>query len=284
MRFGAHAFIWEADWNQDSARRVVASAAKAGLDVVEIPLLRPDQFDPAYYRALLADHGLSGTFSLGLPVEVTLPEHPAAAERFLRGALDKVAAAGGDMLTGVLYGTLGELPGRRPTEADYQAIARCLKPVARYAAGLGIQLGFEPVNRYETYLINTTGQAVALIERIGEPNVFIHLDTYHANIEETSQREAIRTAGKRIRYVHLSESHRGTPGTGTVDWDSVFSGLSEVRFDGCLVMESFVTLNPDIARATCMWRDLVPDRDEMVRTGVQFLRQKAQDYGLLQPA
>lgn len=84
-----------------------------------------------------------------------------------------------------------------------------------------------------------------------------------------------------MKYVHLSESLSGTPGTGTVDWDDVFSGLRDIQFDGCLVMESFVKLDPDIARATCMWRDIVTDRDEMVRDGLKFLRGKAKAYGLL---
>jgi D-psicose/D-tagatose/L-ribulose 3-epimerase len=281
MNFGAHAFVWEPDWDRDSARRVIAAAAAAGLDLVEIPLMHPDSFDPAGTKALLQEHHLSAAFSLDLPAGITLPGHPEAAERFLKRALDLVAAAGGDRRTGGPYGTLGLLPGARPTEADYAAMARCLKPVARYAGERGIRIGLEPVNRYETYLLNTTGQALALIERIAEPNLFIHLDTYHANSEETSQRQAILTAGPWMQYVHLSESHRGIPGTGTVDWDSVFSGLRDVQFDGCLVMEVFVTLTPEIARASCLWRDLVPDREAMVREGLAFLRNKAEAYGLL---
>lgn len=281
MKFGAHAFIWEADWDRASARRVIAGAAKAGLDLVEIPLLRPDAFDARETLALLKANQLTATFSLGLPPQSTLPDHPQLAEGFLKRALDQVAATESKTLTGVLYGTLGELPGRRPEPADYVIIARCLKAVARHAASLGIELGLEPVNRYETYLINTARQAVELIERIGEPNVLVHIDTYHANIEETSQGDAIRTAGARMKYIHLSESHRGTPGTGTVDWDEVFAAMRDVHFDGCLVMESFVDLNPDIARSTCMWRDLVTDRDAMVRDGLAFLRGKAQAFGLL---
>jgi D-psicose/D-tagatose/L-ribulose 3-epimerase len=280
MKFGAHAFVWEGEWNSEAARRVIEGAAAAGLDFVEIPLLRLETYNAAETRRMLEANGLYATFSLGLPATASLPEHPEAAEAFLKDVLEKVHQTGSETLTGVIYGTLGELPGRRPQDGDYAAIAGVLKTIAREARSRGIRIGIEPVNRYETFLVNTAAQAVTLLDRIGEDNVFIHLDTYHLNIEETSYGDAIRTAGSRMEYIHLSESHRGTPGTGTVDWDDVFQGLKDIAFPGALTMESFVKLNPDIARATCMWRDIVQDPKALVRDGVAFLRSKAQEYGL----
>ncbi|MDW8092002.1 MAG: sugar phosphate isomerase/epimerase family protein [Meiothermus sp.] len=280
-RFGAHAFIWAAEWSPEAAEKVVAGAAEAGLDFVEIPLLRPERFDVALTRRLLQQYGLGCTCSLALPVEASLPEHPEAATRFLMQALDTAHRLGSPVLTGVTYATLGALSGRAPSNEDYAVIVRALKPVARHAARLGMRLGLEPVNRYETYLLNLAAQGLALIERLDEPNVFLHLDTYHMNIEEKGFRDPIVRAGRHLGYIHLSESDRGTPGTGNVHWDEVFAGLSEIGFGGDLVMESFVTLNPEIARATCMWRKVVEDPQAMVREGLAFLRRKAHQYGLL---
>lgn len=280
MKFGAHAFVWEKEWNEKTSRRVIADAASIGLNMIEIPLLRPETFDAPRVKALLREYGIYAAYSLGLPSDRTLPDKPAEAESFLKMAIDTIVAAGGDLLSGVIYGTLGDLPGRAPTEADYEIIAKALKSVARYAKDKGVRLGIEPVNRYETFLVNTAEQAIELIDRTGEDNLFVHLDTYHVNIEEESFKKAILTAGDRMGYIHLSESHRGTPGTGTVDWDDVFSGLAEVNFTGALVMESFVDLNPDIARATCMWRKIVQDPEAMIRDGVAFLSGKAKEYGL----
>ncbi len=280
MQFGAHAFVWEGEWNREAAKRVIEGAAGAGLDFVEIPLLRLDTYDPAETKRMLEANGLYATFSLGLPATASLPENPVGAERFLTEVLRKVAETGSQTLTGVIYGTLGELPGRRPTEGDYETIAGVLGKIAGEARSRGIRIGIEPVNRYETFLVNTAAQAIDLIERIGAENVFVHLDTYHLNIEETSFGDAIRTAGSRMEYIHLSESHRGTPGTGTVNWDDVFQGLKDIEFPGALTMESFVKLNPDIARATCMWRDIVRDPKKLVQDGVAFLRGKAEEYGL----
>jgi D-psicose/D-tagatose/L-ribulose 3-epimerase len=191
------------------------------------------------------------------------------------------AAVGSPMLTGVTYGHIGTLVGRPPTEHEVDAIATCLQRVARVSADLGIAIGIEPVNRYESYLVNTAAQGTALIERIGEPNVFLHLDTYHMNIEERGFAAAIRAAGRHLRYVHLSESDRGTPGLGNVHWDDVFAGLAAVGFRGDLVMEAFVDVNPDIARATCIWRDVVEDPERLVGDGLAFLRGLARRHGLI---
>jgi D-psicose/D-tagatose/L-ribulose 3-epimerase len=283
-RFGAHAFIWRSEWNPQTAAEVIAAVADAGLDFVEIPLLRPETFDAIATRALLERHGIGAACSLGLPATASFPDQPEAAERFLVDAVERVAAVGSLALTGVLYGTLGALVGRPPTEADYEVIARSLKRVARHAATLGVELGLEPVNRYETYLVNTTDQALDLIERIDEANVFLHLDTYHMNIEERGFREPIERAGARLRYIHLSESDRGTPGRGNVDWNGVFEGLATIGYQGSLVMESFVALNPDIARATCMWRNVIEDPERLVSDGLSFLRTMARRHGVLSAA
>ena len=280
MKFGAHAFVWESEWTEKASRRVISEASKIGLDFVEIPLLRPDEFDPAANRQLLSDHGIYATYSLGLPAYASLPDKPEKAEGFLKKAIDVIAETGGNVLTGVIYGTLGSLPGRPPHEADYAVLAEVLARVDCHAQDAGIRLGIEPVNRYETFLINTAEQAVSLLDRINSDNMFIHLDTYHLNIEEESYSGAIRLAGKRMQYIHLSESHRGTPGTGTVNWDDVFQGLKDVNFTGALTLESFVKLNPDIARATCMWRDIVKDPKALIRDGIALLTKKAHEYAL----
>lgn len=280
-RFGAHAFIWAAEWNPEAAEKVIQGATRVGLDFVEIPLLHPESFDVELTRRLLNGYGVGCTCSLGLPREASLPEHPEAATRFLIQALNVAHQIGSEVLTGVTYATLGTLSGRAPREADYQAVVKALKPAARHAPALGMRLGIEPVNRYETYLINLAAQGLELIRRLDEPNVFLHLDTYHMNIEEKGFRGPIVEAGAHLGYIHLSESDRGTPGTGNVHWDAVFAGLREIGFSGDLVMESFVALNPDIARATCIWRDVVGDPQALVQEGLAFLRGKASEYGLL---
>ena len=160
-------------------------------------------------------------------------------------------------------------------------VGRVLKSVARYAAERDISLGVEAVNRYESYLINLASQADAMVDRIDEPNVFVHLDTYHMNIEEKGFYNPIVATGPRMQYIHLSESDRGTPGTGNVHWDEVFRGLRTIEYDGYLVMESFAAINEDIMGATALWRDVVGDPQALIRDGLAFLRDRAAEHHLL---
>jgi D-psicose/D-tagatose/L-ribulose 3-epimerase len=279
-RFGAHAFIWEATWEGEAARRAIRAASAAGLDFIEIPLLRPADLDVAQTARWLGEHNLAATCSLGLPREASFPDQPEAAVSFLKNAFEVASKLGSPVLTGVTYGSLGALPDRPASAAEKEVVAVGLKRAARHAAGLGMALGIEPVNRYESHLINLAEQGLELIERIGEPNVFLHLDTYHMNIEEKGFKEPILKAGKRLRYIHLSESDRGTPGTGNVRWPDVFTALGEIDYQGDLVLESFVAVNPDIARATCIWRQVAPGSEVLVRDGLAYLRDLAAQAGL----
>ncbi|MEQ8968135.1 MAG: sugar phosphate isomerase/epimerase family protein [Azospirillaceae bacterium] len=278
-RLGAHTFVWAPEWTTETAGRILADAAAAGLGVVEIPLLRPDEIDVAATRELASRHGVGLTCSLGLPPHATLPDHPAEAEAFLSRALEVAAALGSPCLTGVTYSTIGKLTGVPPSEAEYVAIARALRPVADRASALGLRLGMEPCNRYETHLLNLGRQGVELIERIGADNVFVHLDTYHMNIEEKGLAPAIVALGRHLGYLHLSESDRGVPGTGNVDWDGVFAGLAEIGYDGDMVVEAFLHLHPDIARALAVWRPVAPSTSVLIDQGMAFLRGRARAHG-----
>ena len=280
--FGAHAFIWAGEWTPEAAEKVIRGASEAGLDFVEIPLLHPESMDVSGTRDLLDRYGIGCTCSLGLPKAAHLPFAPDAAERFLRTAVDVTAALGSDALSGAIYTHLGTLTRKPPTEDELAAVARVIKGVARYAAQKDVSLGIEAINRYETYLINLASQADEMLSRIDEANVFIHLDTYHMNIEEKGFYDPIVATGPRMRYIHLSESDRGTPGTGNVHWDDVFRALKSVKYDGRLVMESFAAVNEDIIGATALWRDVVGDPRALITDGLAFLRDKAAEHGLLE--
>ncbi len=198
----------------------------------------------------------------------------------MKGAVDVSADLGSNALSGAIYTNLGTLTGEPPSDEEVETVVRVLKRVAHYAADRDLQLGIEPVNRYESYLINLAEQVGDILNRIDEPNVFAHLDTYHMNIEEKGFYEPIVGLGDKLKYIHLSESDRGTPGTGNVHWDEVFRGLHDIGYDGHLVMESFAAINKDIAGATAIWRDVVGDPEALIRDGLSFLREKAAEYDL----
>ncbi len=280
-RFGMHSSLWTANWTPEAAERLVPEAKEHGLEVIEVALLAPEAIDVAHSRRLFECHGVAPTASLCLPDADNAALHPERAEAFLHRALEVAHAMGCGILCGVTYSTLGWRSGEPPTEREHENIAAALRPIARKARGYGMRLGIEACNRYETHLLNTAAQSLAMLERIGEPNVTVHLDTYHMNIEEAGIGNGIREAGRACSYIHLSESHRGVPGTGTIDWEDAFAGLAAAGFDGDLVGESFITLPPEIARALSVWRPVAPSRQEVLERGVPFLRELAKKHGLL---
>ncbi len=280
IRFGMHSSLWTASWTREAAELLIPEAAKHGLDVIEVALLAPETVDVDHSVALFRAHGVAPTASLCLAMEDNAALHPERAEHFLQRALETAHALGCNFLGGVTYSTLGWRSGLPPTELEYANIAKALKPIARRAAEFGMLIGIEPCNRYETHLLNTAAQSIEMIDRIGEPNVTIHLDTYHMNIEEKGIGHGIAEAGKHCRYIHLSESDRGVPGTGTIDWDETFRALAATGFDGDLVMESFVTLPPEIAAALSVWRPVARDRFDVLDRGVPYLQSLARLHGL----
>jgi D-psicose/D-tagatose/L-ribulose 3-epimerase len=281
-KFGAHAFIWAGDWSDEGAEKVIGGAAAAGLDFVEVCVLHPASFNIPHTKALLEHYNIGATCSLGLPKDTHLPAHPEKARVFLEDALRVTHGIGATALSGAIYTHLGTLTGAPPRADELTSVVMVLKSVAKSAASLGLEIGIEAINRYENYLINLASQALEIVDRIDEPNAFVHLDTYHMNIEEKGFFKPIISTGSKMRYIHLSESDRGTPGTGNVHWDEVFKGLKAINYDGALVMESFAAINPDIAGATCMWRDVVGDPQALVRDGLAFLRGKAREHGVMQ--
>jgi D-psicose/D-tagatose/L-ribulose 3-epimerase len=188
---------------------------------------------------------------------------------------------GAEALSGVIYGGIGERTGVPPTQGEYDNITRVLSEAASHAKRFGIELGVEAVNRYENHLVNSAQQAVDVVERVGADNVFVHLDTYHMNIEEKGAANGILIAREHLRYIHLSESDRGTPGYGNVPWDEIYATLAAIGFKGGLAMESFINMPPEVAYGLAVWRPVARDMEEVMGNGLPFLRNKAAQYGLI---
>lgn len=279
--FGVHTSMWTMSWDKAGAEKAIAAAVHYKMDFLEIALLNAPAVDAAHTRALLEKHNLAAVCSLGLPEDCWPSRDPDAAVAHLVRAIDKAAEMGALALTGVTYGGIGERTGLPPTEAELDNVARALGAAAKHAKSRNLDFGIEPVNRYETHLLNTGWQGVAMIEKVGAENMFLHLDTYHMNIEEKGAANGILDGREHLRYIHLSESDRGTPGAGTCDWDEIFVALAAIEFKGGLAMESFLNMPPEIAYGLSVWRPLARDETEVMGNGLPFLRNKAHQYGLI---
>ncbi len=279
--FGVHTSMWTMNWDRAGAEKAVAAAVGYKMDFIEIALLNAPGVDAPHTRALLEKNNMPAVCSLGLPEAAWPSRDPDAAIAHLITALDKTAQMGALALSGVVYGGIGERTGLPPTETELDNVARALGAAAKHARSLGLEFGIEPVNRYESHLINTAAQGVAMIEKVGADNIFLHLDTYHMNIEEKGAGNGILDGREHLRYIHLSESDRGTPGAGTCDWDEIHATLAAIGFKGGLAMESFLNMPPEIAFGLSVWRPVARDEAEVMGNGLPFLRNKAQQYRLI---
>jgi D-psicose/D-tagatose/L-ribulose 3-epimerase len=274
---------WTSHWS-DEALPLIDRVAELGLDFIEIPLMDVEEVDPASIRPRLESAGIdvvtSTVLSEQTDITSSVPEVREAGVEYLRRCVDVTAELGASQFSGVIYGMHGKRPPERPGLQDWQWSADCLARVADSAAGAEIVLGLEPVNRYESPLINTCEQAVRLADMVRAPNMRIHLDTYHMNIEEKSWAEPVALAGHRLCHFHLCENDRGIPGTGLVDWEELFGALGALEYRGYAGLESFVDVSADMVAGTCVWRDLAPSGDTLVREGTAFLRGLARRHGL----
>lgn len=279
--FGVHTSMWTMHWDREGAERTIPAAAEYRMDFIEIALLNTSIVDAAHTRALLDKHEMKAVCSLGLPEENWASVNPEGAAAHLVDAINKTSEMGAEALSGVTYGGIGERTGLPPTQAEYDNIARALEAAAKHAKTKGIAFGIEPVNRYENHLINTGFQAKQMVEKVGMDNIFIHLDTYHMNIEEKGAANGILDAREHLRYIHLSESDRGTPGEGCCDWDEVYATLAAIGFDGGLAMESFINMPPEVGYGLAVWRPVAEGFEAVMDRGLPFLKNKARQYKLI---
>ena len=279
--FGVHTSMWTMKWDRNGAESAIQGAIDYSMDFLEIALLDAPSVDPIHTRNLLEKNEIKAVCSLGLPKPVWPSKNPDDAIEFLKVVIDTTKEMGAEAVSGVTYGGIGERSGFPPTDKEISNVACCLEISANYAKSKGILFGIEPVNRYETHIINTAWQARELIERIGSDNIFIHLDTYHMNIEEKGAANGILAAREYLKYIHLSESDRGTPGEGCCDWDEIFATLAAVNFKGGLAMESFINMPPEISYGLSIWRPVAKNFKEVMDKGLPFLKNKSQQYGLI---
>ncbi|MFI5282524.1 MAG: sugar phosphate isomerase/epimerase family protein [Candidatus Dormibacterales bacterium] len=277
VKYGINLYLW-ADDMHDSLMPVLESLKKIGYDGVEVPIFDLDTSKWAMWARRLDDLGLQRTANT-----VIAPEHnPVSADPAIRQAaynhmqrvVDCCATVGSSILCGPHQVALGVFTGRGATPDEWHRSVDHLRRVAEYAAGSGVVLTEEVVNRFELYHLNTLDQAVKLVDEVGHPNCKIHLDTFHAHIEEKNPAEAIRRAGKRIAHVHVSENDRGVPGTGSVAWDADFAALRDVGYDGWLTVEAFGNFLPNLAAATKIWRPLFESESQLAADAYAFLSAK----------
>lgn len=276
MQIGISTWVWTSPADDEVLRRLVPQVAEMGYDVVEIPVESPGQFDISLAKQLAADAGvgISVCAVIGGGRDLLLDGEVDAGLDYLRTCIDIAQEVGSPAVAGPFYSAVGRCWSMTAAERDREIgrLAERLHDLGDYAAERGVELGIEPLNRFETSFMNTTAQTLELVERVDHPGVGVLLDMFHLGIEEKNLGDAIRLAEGRIKHVQVAENDRGTPGTGQLDWDGVARALQDVGYDGRVVIETFSDRVESIARAAAIWRPLAPDSDTLAREGLAFLR------------
>ncbi|MFT4822182.1 MAG: D-psicose/D-tagatose/L-ribulose 3-epimerase [Halioglobus sp.] len=276
VKIGMNMLLWGAQ-TQVSHIPVFENIASAGFDGVEISVVGQDKSDLKIMRGAIADLGMSLTASTFVPVEVNPIAADAAVRAlsvdYLKERIDEAAYLGSDILVGGIYQAHKYFSGRGPTDQEWEWSRQYLREAGEHARDAGIRLGLEFLNRFEVYLINTAADAAKMCRDVGLDNVGVLYDTHHANIEDPNPAIALPSCSDHLMHVHLSESHRGTLGTGQVKWEETFATLKFLEYSGWLTIEAFGTSDEAIVGAANLWRNAFDSPEQVYTDGIDFIRQ-----------
>ena len=183
------------------------------------------------------------------------------------------------VICGPIHSAHTVFAARPASEDEYKRAAEVLYSAGDYAAQAGITLTPEALNRFECYLCNTMEQLLHLVKTTNHPNVKAMYDTHHANMEEKSFANAIRTIAPVLGHVHISENDRGTPGSGHINFDESFATLAEVGYNGWFTIEAFSRNDPGFANAIGVWREFSEPWD-IAEGGYKFIRSMFEKHGI----
>ncbi|HZI31241.1 MAG TPA: sugar phosphate isomerase/epimerase family protein [Candidatus Binatia bacterium] len=277
MRFSINTVLFVFPFTNQGTR-LFQKFGKWGFEAVELLIEDPRHIDPVFVRRKLDGQGLAcGSVAAGLGPDRDLRGSLASQRRgvkFLCALLDLMGPLDSRALVGPVYSYAGRAGAATPVERrrQWRTVVKNLKTVAAYAEARGKIVCVEPLNRFETDFLNTAEQGLQLIRDVNSPALKLHLDTFHANIEEKHLDRAILQAGRHLGHLHVCGADRGTPGNDHIDWPAMAAALKKIDYQGDVVVESVTLDVPRIARNAAIWRRMELTRDEIARDGLKFLR------------
>nr|WP_321986069.1 sugar phosphate isomerase/epimerase [uncultured Lichenicoccus sp.] len=274
-KLGVHAFVWTAGWSRQNAAYAIGQTAELGFDLIEASVMDFTTVDVAETRRELERNRLGITMSFGLDASMDISsENPDRIRRGEQQLSDTISVArdlGATHLCGILYSAFQKY-SVPPTPKGIGNSVDVIRRVAKQAAASNITLGMEVVNRYETNILNTAAQGVAFCKRVGEPNVRVHLDCYHMNIEEADVASAITQTGEYLGYFHTGDSNRGYLGSGSIEFSRIFRALVASGYAGPITFESFssAVVGQPLEGILGIWRNLWTDGRDLASHAKQF--------------
>ncbi len=267
MRHGIYYAYWEKSWSADYVRYVDKVAA-LGFDILEIggtPLPDYTEDDVRRLKRAAAANHIELTVGYGPSARHNIGsrEYRAEALEWYKKLFSVMERLNSRVLGGALYSYWPVDYGKPVDKArDWENAVEGMRLLAAEAKNYGVELNLECLNRFENHIINTAAEGLSFVEEVGMPNVWVMLDTFHMNIEETSITDAIRTAGSRLGHFHTGECNRMVPGKGRMPWREIGEALRDIGYDRAVVMEPFVNMGGEVGRDIKIWRPLCGEMTE----------------------
>ena len=275
VRYGLNLLVYTPTFSAEKVD-LIKKVADMGYDGVEVPFNDLSVLNAYATRKACEAAGVGLTSCCvmmpGTNLCSTKPEERKAGVERIKKMVDITAEMGGDTVAGPIYTPVGQLTGKARTADEWKWCRDGFRAASEHAEKAKIDLAIEPLNRFETYVLNTVGDATKLCQEVNHPRLKVQADTFHGNIEEKDTAAAIRACGPFLGHFHASESDRGVPGTGQVRWGEVFAALHDIGYDRWVTIESFATGIVDLCAAACIWRPIYDDPDKLATDGLAFLK------------
>jgi D-psicose/D-tagatose/L-ribulose 3-epimerase len=278
LKFGVSTWLWTSPFQTSSIPELFSKVADMGYEYIEIAVEDPNLIDGEAVRIALENYHLKaivcGAFG---PTRDLTHDDPAVHQTcfdYIAACLDFCQLWDTRFFAGPMYSAVGKARMVSPEQRDkeWQLAVQNLRIVCNMANSRGLEIALEPLNRFESDLINTTEDVLRLIKDINHPAAKIILDGFHMNIEEPNIVTAIKLAGDLLIHVQVAENYRGTPGTGQTNWAAYREGLEAINYKGVISIESFTPMNKELAAAVCIWHPLAESQDMFASEGLAFLK------------
>lgn len=277
VRIGAHTFAWSPSLRDAEATQIFARLTTTPIDFVEVASYDLSGLSAAHLRALSERHGLPHTLCSGLPGGLSLasadPSQRREAQDHVRRLLEFAQSSGAEKLSGPLHGDLSRPPSEPSTVEDWQRLCESYAELGQEIAAWGRPFSIEPLNRYQSSLLNTLEQAQVLCQVIGVGNVGILVDLFHANMEQANLYDDLLHVQASTSHVHLCGANRGPIGCCHLDWSRLVQWLIRFPDAAGVSIETFNASDPVLMRRTRTWRELGAPAERIVIQGAAMLKQ-----------
>lgn len=279
IKFGVSTWLWTSPFTTASIEVLFPKIAAMGFDVVEIALEDPSLIDIKTVKEALRQYNLSPILCGAFGPTRDLTHEDTSIHRncfsYIESCLEFCDELNAPFFGGPMYSAVGKarmLPPEK-RKAEWDLAVKNLRIVCEMADKRGLQIALEPLNRFESDLVNNVDDVLRLIKDIHHPAAKIMLDGFHMNIEEKNIEQAFALAGDKLIHVQVSENYRGTPGTGQTRWDAYRRGLASINYTGTVTIESFTPENKELAGAVCFWHPMAESQDSFASNGLKFLKE-----------